>query len=415
LEPKDKFPKGPSFISAGESPLIINKCERTLSFAPLDPSKLIHYIAHPDVLLTAYELIKSKPGNMTKGATPVTLDGVGHEWIKDTSKKLLAGQYKFGVARRILIPKPGKTGERPITMASPREKVVQKAIDLVLQELFERQFMETSHGFRPKRGCHTALQMVDRTFRGGTWVIEADLTKCFDTIPHSTLMSVLARHIKCGKTLSLIRSGLKAGYILNGKSYVEGKIGTPQGSVLSPLLCNIYLHALDVFMNNLIGKHTVGDDRRKNPAYRKFQYQIAKAKDNEVKTSLRRQMWKVPSKDLMDPNFRRLAYVRYADDFVICVTGPYKLAQEILNEVRAFIETNLGLKMNNDKTKITKFSKGINFLGTTISNRKVAEKKIALMNIGKSKGTKVRITPRLSFHAPITKLIERLTLRGYYR
>ncbi|MGQ2964128.1 MAG: reverse transcriptase/maturase family protein, partial [Agrobacterium sp.] len=156
----------------------------------------------------------------------------------------------------------------------PREKIVQKAIAMVLTALYEPHFLEYSHGFRPFRGCHSALKMIDERFRGGKWVIEADITKCFDRIPHDKLLEILSRRISCKKTLALIKSGLKAGYILLGKKVTNEKVGTPQGSVLSPLLANIYLHELDCFMEDLTKQHTKGETRKRNPEYRRVQYEM---------------------------------------------------------------------------------------------------------------------------------------------
>jgi nicotine oxidoreductase len=413
--PGAELPKGSSLNPGKISPLIIQKCEKRVVFASLDTAKLIHVISHPDVLLLAYELIKSKPGNMTTGASKETLDGISMEWIHETSRKIKAGQYQFGLARRIMIPKVGKPGERPLTMASPREKVVQKAMALVFHEIFESKFLDYSHGFRPGRSCHSALQMVDRTFRGGKWVIEADLTKCFDRIPHKKLLDVLSRQIQCSKTLASVSSGLKAGHIFLGTVVQSGDIGTPQGSILSPLLSNIYLHELDQFMHVLVEQNTMGKTRRKNPEYRKIQAEIAKLHGNpEQQSLLRRKLWQIPSKDQMDPSFRRLAYVRYADDFVICITGPRQLAVDVLGQVERFLGEQLGLELNREKTLLTKFSDGINFLGSSITNRKIGQKPVELMTSGPAKGHLVRVSPRLSFHAPIRKLLERLVVRGYF-
>ena len=410
-----ELPKGTSFKPSKNSPLIEVKEGGRLVFTQLDSSKLIHAICHVDVLLLAYELIKSNPGNMTRGVSKETLDKIDMSWIQKTSKKLRAGQFQFGIARWISIPKIGKSGERPLNIASPREKIVQKAMTLVLTELFEPQFLDYSHSFRPDRSCHTALKMVDRTFRGGKWIIKTDLTKCFERISHNKLLAVLGRSITCKKTLALIFSGLKAGYINLSKTSIGGITGTPQGSILSPLLSNIYLHELDLFMEQLIIENTMGKARRKNPAYRAIEYKIEKAQGNsELQRSLRRKLWKVPSKDLMDPTFRRLAYVRYADDFVICITGPRKLAVDIKARVERFLVDTLNLELNLEKTVITKFSEGIDFLGATITNRSVEEKPIKLMKSGPAKGHLVRITPRLSFHAPMRKLIDKLVIRGYY-
>jgi len=134
----------------------------------------IHIIADLDTLLLAYELIKSNEGNMTKGGSNETLDGINITWFEETSKKLRAGKFKFSEMRRAYIKKKdGK--ERPLTISSPRDKIVQKAIQLVLEPVFEPHFFENSHGFRPNRGCHTAIKQLRSWFHGITWVIEADI------------------------------------------------------------------------------------------------------------------------------------------------------------------------------------------------------------------------------------------------
>ena len=389
-----------------------------ITFTPkYGPFKLIHAIV--DALKLSYELIKSKPGNkknMTSAHDKTTLDGISSDWISDTAQKLRAGKFKFSLARRIYIPKPGKTTLRPLTMAPPREKVVQKAMAVALSEIYEPIFLDTSHGFRPGKSCHSALKQIDETFKGGKWVIEADLTKCFDSIPHEKLLEILSKRIKCAKTLALIKSSLKAGYGVVGKHPIYENLGTPQGSVLSPLLCNVYLHELDVFVEGLMAEYNLGKTRAKNPVYRRYQYLMGKPGCSLAeKLRLRRLMWQVDSKDQMDPKFRRLKYVRYADDFVICMTGPRSMAVEVMERVKVFLEVELGLTLSIEKTKITKFSDGIYFLGTTITNRAVYEKPIKRMSAGNAKGHKVRVTPRLSFHFPVAAYMRKLVARGFMK
>lgn len=222
-------------------------------------------------LTTAYELIKSNPGNMTPGTEPTTLDGIDKSYLLRVQKRLKAGTYEFKPARRVQIPKPGKNETRPLTVASPREKLVQKAIQLVMEPLFEGIFLECSHGFRPNRSTRTAIQYLDSQFQSVQYIIEADFSKAFDTIPHDKLINLLKEKIKCEKTIKIIQSGLKAGYAEFGRIHENAVMGSPQGSILSPILCNIYLHELDVFVETLRQKYNKGDSRRTSTEYMKLQ------------------------------------------------------------------------------------------------------------------------------------------------
>lgn len=383
-------------------------------------NNLIDKIGNPDVLKIAYLNIKSKPGNMTSGIDDETLDGINNDWFLETSRKILDGTYRFKPGRRVLIPKPGKPGEtRPLGIASPREKIVQKAMGLVLESIFEPKFLETSHGFRPGKGNHTALKYIRFQLKSKVWVIEADLTKCFDRIQHDVLIRCIRKRVSCEPTIKLLESALKAGFIdlKFPNKVMDGEMGTPQGSIISPLLSNIILHELDCFIAELRAGFEKGTTRRVNPVWKKKNREMNSAKSTaEIKT-LRNQLWKIPSKDPMDPNFRRLCYVRYADDFIIGLTCSYKEVLEVKEKVKIFLNDQLKLELNDKKTKITPFTKRkpVIFLGTEISGRVDAEKPIRSF---KSKGTqtrKSRITPEAQFRAPIAKLFEKATSNGFLR
>lgn len=324
-------------------------------------------------LIAAYETIKSNPGNMTQGLEPTTLDGISKDYLLKVQEKLRSGTYKFKAARRIQIPKPGKTEKRPLTIASPREKVVQKAIQLVMEPIYESKFLEFSHGFRPGKGTRTAIQYLEAKFQSVHYIIEADFSKAFDSIPHDKLINIIKQDIVCEKTIELIRSGLKAGYAEFGELHSQGEIGTPQGSILSPLLCNIYLHQLDIFMKELIGEYSIGENRKINKEYmrltnkakywRKKGYDIQKPSEYR---ELRKQLMNTPSK-VRDESYTRVHYVRYADDFIIGIEGSAKVAKEVLDKVQVFVEDELELKFNPDKTGITKYSeKPVRFLGYSL-------------------------------------------------
>lgn len=381
--------------------------------------KLIHYIADVKTLILAYEIIKSKPGNMTRGLGKETLDGISLQYVQNISRDLLSGKYKFSAyfakARRIHMPKPGKSETRPLTIAAPREKVVQKAIELVLSTIYEPMFLPTSHGFRPKKSPHTALRHIDVYFKGAAWFIEADITKCFDNISHKKLLSLMSEQIKCHKTMTLIKSSLKAGFVEMGGIANKALIGTPQGSVLSPLLCNIYLHELDKFIQDLSLKYNQGSKRRQSTAYNRLMLAISKCQSVEGKKLLRQEMRKIRANDQMDPNFVRVQYVRFADDFLISVIGPRALAEKIKNLVGTFLDGRLGLAINEAKTSITsaRHEKAF-FLGTEIQwrqRRQPVDKKVVITKQGKP----TRITARIALLSPIKKLIDKLVSRQFLK
>lgn len=235
----------------------------------------IKQISNIKNLVTAYELIKSKPGNMTPGNEKnVNLDGMDLKYLKTVQKALKEGTFRFSPARRIQIPKPGKTETRPLTIASPREKIVQKAILLSLERVYEERFLECSHGFRPNKGTKTAIRYIDAKFQSAHYIIEADFSKAFDKIQHNKLMDIMKREIKCDKVMALIKSSLKAGYIEFGTLHENLGEGTPQGSILSPLLCNIYLHELDIYMEEIKKEFNKGTIRRRNTEYMKYQNKV---------------------------------------------------------------------------------------------------------------------------------------------
>lgn len=374
-------------------------------------SRLIHYIADVNTLILAYETIKSRPGNMTQKKSALeTLDGIDAEYFSRISIQIRKGKYRFTPARHVWIPKPGKSEKRPFQIAPAREKIVQKAMELVISSIYEPNFLPTSHGFRPNKSTHSALKMADVQFKGSTWFIEADISKCFDSIQHEHLIRCFSKKIGCQKTLALIKSGLKAGYIEMGGISEKASKGTPQGSVLSPLFCNVFLHELDVYMDEICREYSKGTRRRQDPRYTAVLNKIAIQTKIEEKLKLKQELRRLPVGDPMDGNFSRVRYIRYADDFLISVTGPHSLALKIKELVSVFLEKELGLHMNQGKTLVTKSCEGpAFFLGTEITWRAPEQKKVILS----SKGRKVRITGRLSLHAPMKTLSKKLVERKF--
>lgn len=377
-------------------------------------NKLIHIVADPEVLILAYETVKSRSGNETPGVDSQTLDGIDLKWLQTTSKLLLAGKYEFKAARRVYIPEKKKNKKRPLIISSLRDRAVQQAIHFVLNAIYEPSFSKSSHGSRPGKGNHTALESIKLKFQGVKWCIEANIENNFSSISHDILLSLLRKRISCDKFLTLIKRSINAGFVEDGV-FKDSNKGLSQRNVTSPILNNVYLHELDIFVDGLCKDFTEGKSRRKSSFYRNTQYQIEKATDAETKKKLRKELWQTHSKEPMDLDFKRLFYVRYVDDFVIGVVGPREDAIDIKKRVKCFLEKNLKLILSDEKSLITHFSKThITFLGTLIKGKREKDKRIKL--VSKSRvSRKVRITGRPILNAPIKDLFLKATANGFFK
>jgi retron-type reverse transcriptase len=160
------------------------------------------FMLDKNLFLVAYDKLKSKPGNMTPAISPETLDGISDEDLNKIIDKLRTEKFQFSTSRRL--PKKNFTGSKiPLSVGNPRDKIVQEVMRMILEAIYEPNFKDTSHGFRPNRGCHTALRAIFSKFHG-VWVIEGDFSKCFDTINHHKLMEILERSIQDPRFISLM-------------------------------------------------------------------------------------------------------------------------------------------------------------------------------------------------------------------
>ena len=320
--------------------------------------------------LLAYGRLYSNKGSLTPGPDGETADGMSLGKIERIIDAMRHERYRFKPVRRVYIPK--KDGKkRPLGLPSWSDKLVGEVIRLLLEAYYEPQFSDRSHGYRPKRGCHTALSEVANWWTGTTWFIESDIADCFGSLDHEVMLSMLADKIHDGRFLRLLRNMLQAEY-LEDWVWNATLSGAPQGGVLSPLLSNIYLHKLDRFVETvLIPEYTRGDSRAPNPEYRRVARQLAHRRrrgDRSAVTALRRKMQSTPSKDTVDPGFRRLRYVRYCDDHLLGFTGPKAEAQEIKNRLATFLRDELKLELSQTKTLITHARTGAaRFLGYEIT------------------------------------------------
>jgi RNA-directed DNA polymerase len=349
--------------------------------AKRDPSKRFEHLwelaTDPAWLMQAWEEIRSNKGSMTAGIDTTIAVDIDPERIQALSKRLKTGQYRPKPVRRVYIPKAnGKT--RPLGIPTLEDRVVQQALRMLMEPIFEADFYDCSHGFRRNRSTHTALRDVARAFPRTTWTIEGDIVGCFDNIPHGPLMKAVEERIADRKVLQMVRAFLAAGYMEQWQ-YHKTYSGTPQGGVLSPLLCNIFLHQLDEYMmRNLRANETQSkreSNARRNPEYRTIENKIAWRRNQLKKTQgstreglikelmeMERQQRMTPcyAKDKKHPS--KVGYARYADDFVIMVQGKKGEAQTIKDEVGKKLQ-EMGLALSEEKTKLTHWRYKIHFLG----------------------------------------------------
>jgi group II intron reverse transcriptase/maturase len=388
-------------------------------------SDLYRLLFKPELYILAYERIKSKPGNMTPGTDEETIDGFGMGEISKLIEEMRTEKYHPSPVRRALIPKSnGKM--RKLGIPSTRDKIVQEVVRLILEAVYDSPhgpyFKDSSHGFRSSRSCHTALKEIQGKWSGTTWFLEGDIKACFDDINHEILVNIIRKKIKDERFLNLIWKFLKAGYQDLDKSRKDSLAGTPQGGIVSPILANIYLHELDEYVEQLRKELEKGEGRRFNPEYRSLQKRRQYlAKTGRINTreykDLGVQMRKLPSLDPKDPDFVRVRYVRYADDWIVGVTGPKRLAEEIQERVRQFLKAELDLTLSDEKTVITNARMSdAKFLGYRIrlGRSKYAEQKQTLSTNASGKNFKRRSTGmQIVLKAPMDELVKKLHQKGF--
>jgi len=310
---------------------------------------------NPELYLMAYANLYSNQGATNKGITGETVDGMSLAKINAIIDEIKHERFRWTPVRRTYIPKTN--GQmRPLGIPTWRDKLVQEVIRLILESYYEPQFNDASHGFRPERGCHTALTTIQKTWKGTKWFVEGDIKGCFDNIDHTVLLNILRRSFHDGRFIALVEGLLKAGYLEDWK-FNRTFSGTPQGGVVSPILANIYLNELDRFVTTeLIPEFTKGDKRKPNPIYVRLGSRAKKAKakgDMEKYREWHNQMRLHPSQEPYDHSYRRLRYIRYADDFMLGLIGTKAEAEVIKQRVKTWLTETLKLELSEEKTLIT--------------------------------------------------------------
>jgi len=385
---------------------------------------LYRLMLRKDMYVLAYERLKSNPGNMTPGTDDETLDGFSLAEIDKIIEQMRSEHYRCKPVRESFIPTAnGKL--RRVGIPCPRDKIVKEVVRIILEAVYDSPhgayFSDCSHGFRRSNSCHSAVREIQKKWSGMIWLIEGDIKSCFDDIDHHKLIDVLRKKIKDERFLSLIWKFLKAGYLDLERARHDSLAGTPQGGIASPILSNIYLNELDEFVEQIRIDLEQGKERRPNLEYKRIEarrYKLAKAgkADTREFKRLGKQMRSLPSLDTHDPNFVRVRYVRYADDWLIGVIGSHELAGEIKDRVGEFLKNELALTLSQEKTKITNArTEEAEFLGYRIRKGRGRDtQKVTVSTNGSGRLFKRRSTGmEVVLKAPMDKLIKRLSQKGF--
>ena len=322
----------------------------------LPVQRLYRQLFNPTLYLRAYARLYPNHGALTPGSTPETADAMSLAKIAAIIDAVRREGYHWTPVRRVHIAKRHSTKTRPLGLPTWSDKLLQEVIRSLLEAYYEPQFSDRSHGFRAGRGCHTALTTIHRAWKGTVWFIEGDIAACFDSLAHDVLLAILAAQIQDGRFLRLLANLLKAGYLEAWRLH-PSLSGSPQGAVVSPLLANLYLDRLDRFVERvLLPRYNRGARRRANPAYTQLQtqaYAMEQRGQHQAARPLRQRQRTLPAGDTYDPRFRRLHYLRYADDFLLGFAGPRTEAEAIKAQLTTFLRESLKLELSAAKTLVT--------------------------------------------------------------
>lgn len=381
----------------------------------------------PCFLLLAYGTLKN---NQSGGVDSVPLANVSIAAIHNLAENIRIGKYKPKPVKRLFVLK-ADGGKRPLGISSAIDKILQQAIYLILYPLFFDKFSIHSHGFIKNRSCHTALQDIYYYWPGTKWFIEFDILACFDKFQHPILLDKIFEVTHNYKLNMLINKLLRVGYInfANMQEFrLENREGSLQGSILSPLFCNVYLTSFDRYVEVTLlqefnNKRTKvnSKDRNKGRRYLKTPWEpiysgIKQLVEKRVSgDEIRKALSSIRAKDTAlnkirrleeDPAWRVLRYVRYADDFLFGLIGPKRVGWEILMRCAHWLGINLGMNLTPMKCGVKHHEKGVIFLGYWIWSKYG-------LNL-KWMSSKRRAQSRLNFSVPLEMLVLRFADRGFF-
>ena len=374
-------------------------------------TRLFRYMLRPDVYFVAYQSLYANSGAATKGVNEDTADGFSEDYVQRLIEMLKDESYRPSPVRRTYIDK-GNGKMRPLGIPTFTDKLVQEAMRMILEAIYEPQFSNCSHGFRPERSCHTALTQVKHDFTGIRWFVEGDIKGCFDNINHAVLVNIIGKKIKDARFIKLIYALLKAGYLEDWR-YHETHSGTPQGGIISPIFANIYLNELDRFVEKLkeefdkpLPRNTCAPEYKKISDKRKRLSQKIKMMEGSERASaiqeyqtLGQRMFKLPAKLCED---KVIKYVRYADDFLIGVNGDRQDCEWIKAQLAEFIGAELKMELSEEKTLITHSNTPARFLGYDIRVRRDQQ----LKNNGRG-GKQRTMNGKVELNTPLSDKIEK--------
>lgn len=368
---------------------VTHELEHIRKLATVEPhkrfGKLYRLVRKQDMLNSAWTHVKNNKGSRTPGVDGMTRDDFNAEERSKLHEELMTGVYRPIPVQRTFAPKKRSKKKRPLGIPSLRDRTVQEAARRVLEAIYEPAFRSSSHGFRPKRSTISALRHTALAYKAGaSWIIEGDIEKCFDSIPHGVILNLLRKRIKDERFIDLIRQFLTAGYMHAGKHH-DVYSGTPQGSIISPILANIVLHEFDVWMEkqdaNKPNMETGKQYRlRQTPEYKRLTRRIKYLREmlrkgapfpkkrtaKEIKAELQKleRQRKQTRPSTVRPSIH---YIRYADDFLVVLCGKSRNESEALKvRMAEWLNTTLGLTLNEDKTLITHADQKLRFLGYTL-------------------------------------------------
>jgi group II intron reverse transcriptase/maturase len=329
----------------------------------LEPVHDVYRIVYdPEILKAGYYKLKSNPAFMTAGADQKDLNSlrINDEYFSILSHKIKMEQYDPVPIKRVLIPKQdGKT--RRIGISAIEDRIVQQSLLFLLEAIFEKTFSDKNHGFRPKKGVHTACKNI-RQWKGISWFVEGDIVNFFDAIDHQKLMCLISQRIKDQQVIDLLWKILRTNIIIDGKSHTV-HTGVPQGAVISPLLSNVYLHEFDVFVDSLKTELDTEKTTERNPEYIKAKSLLRSKKGVEKKRGYH-ELRKIKSSVRVG---LKLYYIRYADDWLIGIWGSREDSVKVKKRIKTFLKNELSLELSVEKTKITHAGKQkAHFLGYDI-------------------------------------------------